>query len=136
MLIEKITILKIKFPVAIQIKRLKNKVQIDKVFTKGKSLKSNSLVVHYISNEGRNKDIFVGINISKKNISLAVNRNKIKRKIRACIILEEKSIRDKLVSGNYMILFKGRNKKDESFNSILESLQELIKQFSLKNLSI
>ena len=93
-------------------------------------------MVHYIRSEGKNEDIFVGINISKKNISLAVNRNKIKRKIRACIILEEKSIRDKLVGGNYMILFKGRNKKDESFNSILENLQELIKQFSFKNLSI
>jgi len=64
------------------------------------------------------------------------NRNKIKRKIRACIKSEEKTITDKLVSGNYMILFKGRNKKDESFNSILENLQELVKQFSLKNLSI
>ena len=94
------------------------------------------MVIHYISNEGKNKDIFIGINISKKNISLAVNINKIKRKIRACIKSEEKSITDKLVGGNYMILFKGRNKKDESFNSILENLQELVKQFSLKNLSI
>ena len=94
------------------------------------------MVIHYISNGGKNKDIFIGINISKKNISLAVNRNKIKRKIRACIKSEEKSITDKLLGGNYMILFKGRNKKDESFNSILENLQELIKQFSLKNLSI
>ena len=93
-------------------------------------------MVHYISNEGKNKDILVGINVPKKNISMAVNRNKIKRKIRACIKSEEKSIRDKLASGNYMILFKGRNKKDESFNSILENLQELIKQFSLKNLSV
>ena len=93
-------------------------------------------MIHYISNEGKNKDIFIGINISKKNISLAVNRNKIKRKIRACIKSEEKSITDKLEGGNYMILFKGRNKKDESFSSILENLQELIKQFSLKNLSI
>ena len=93
-------------------------------------------MVHYISNEGKNKDILVGINVPKKNISMAVNRNKIKRKIRACIKSEEKSITDKLVGGNYMILFKGRNKKDESFNSILENLQELIKQFSLKNLSV
>ena len=93
-------------------------------------------MVHYISSEGKNKDILVGINVPKKNISMAVNRNKIKRKIRACIKSEEKSITDKLMGGNYMILFKGRNKKDESFNSILENLQELIKQFSLKNLSV
>lgn len=93
-------------------------------------------MVHYISNEGKNKDILVGINVPKKNISMAVNRNKIKRKIRACIKSEEKSIINNLVGGNYMILFKGRNKKDESFNSILENLQELIKQFSLKSLSV
>lgn len=93
-------------------------------------------MVHYISNEGKNKDILVGINVPKKNISMAVNRNKIKRKIRACIKSEEKSILNKLMGGNYMILFKGRNKKDESFNSILENLQELIKQFSLNNLSV
>ena len=89
-----------------EIKKLKNKTLIDRVFKKGEQIQSGSLAMHYLKSEENNGGIYINVAVSKKEVSLAVKRNGIKRKIRASINLNRLPIKKKLISGYYMILYK------------------------------
>ena len=91
-----------------EIRKLKNKTLIERVFKKGEQIQSGSLAMHYLKSEENNGGIYINVAVSKKEVSLAVNRNAIKRKIRASIILNQLPIKKKLISGYYMILFRKR----------------------------
>ena len=114
-----------------QIKKLKNKILIDRVFKKGQHIQSGSLAMHYLKSEENNESIYINVAVSKKEVCLAVNRNGIKRKIRASIILNRLPIKKKLISGYYMILYK--KKKGLTSSSISKNLEQLIKKFKLNN---
>jgi ribonuclease P protein component len=114
-----------------KIRKLKNKTLIDRVFKKGEQVQSGSLAMHYLKSEKNDDSIYISVAVSKKEVCLAVNRNDIKRKIRASIILNQLSIKKKLISGYYMILYK-KNKTLTS-SSISKNLEQLIKRFKLNN---
>ena len=69
----------------------------------------------------------MSVGVSKKEVSLAVNRNHIKRKIRASIITHRELIKRKLISGYYMILYK--EKKNVPSLPIPKNLVKLIERF-------
>ena len=69
----------------------------------------------------------MNVGVSKKEVSLAVNRNRIKRKIRASIITHRELIKRKLISGYYMILYKKKNNGPSL--PISKNLEELIERF-------
>ncbi len=110
-----------------QIKKLKSKTLIDRVFKKGEQIQFGYLAIHYLKRKKEGKAIFMSVSVSKKGVSLAVNRNRIKRKIRAGIITHRELIKRKLISGYYMILYK--EKKNGPLLSISENLVELIEKF-------
>ena len=114
-----------------EIRKLKNKTLIDRVFKKGEQIQSGSLAMHYLKSEKNNGGIYINVAVSKKEVCLAVNRNGIKRKIRASIILNRLPIKKKLISGYYMILYK--KKKGLTSSSISKNLEQLIKKFKLNN---
>ncbi len=114
-----------------EIRKLKNKTLIDRVFKKGVQIQSGSLAMHYLKREENNGVIYMNVAVSKKEVSLAIKRNDIKRKIRASIILNRLPIKKKLISGYYMILYKG--KKNLTSSSISKNLERLIKRFKLNN---
>lgn len=115
----------------LEIRKLKNKILIDRVFKKGEQIQFGSLAMQYLKSEKNDGSIYINVAVSKKEVSLAVNRNCIKRKIRASIILNELPIKKKLISGYYMILYK--EKKGLTSSSISKNLEQLIKRFELNN---
>ena len=113
-----------------EIRKLKNKALIDRVFKKGEQIQSGSLAMHYLKSEENDGSIYINVAVSKKEVSLAVKRNDIKRKIRASIILNRLPIKKNLISGYYMILYK---EKSLTSSSISKNLEQLIKKFKLDN---
>ena len=114
-----------------EIRKLKNKTLIDRVFKKGEQIQSGSLAMHYLISDENNGGIYINVAVSKKEVSLAVKRNGIKRKIRASIILNRSPIEKKLISGYYMILYK--EKKILTSSSISKNLKQLIRKFKSNN---
>ena len=111
-----------------QIEKLKNNAIIDRVFKEGRRVQSGYLAMHYLKSEGTGGVIFINVAVSKKEVCLAVNRNQIKRKIRACIIHRQEPIKNTFHSGYYMVLFK--QKEVESFSSILKNFDKLFERLS------
>ena len=102
------------------IKRLKNRVLIDLLFNKGSTVSSGVLVVHYLRDLNEVDDIFIGVGVSKRNVFLAVNRNLIKRQLRAAIRINQVYIEKNMSAGLYMVLFKSKKKLNSSeINSCL-----------------
>lgn len=63
--------------------RLKKQKEFDGVFKKGRGLRSDSLFLKFVKNEtGKTKIAFV---VSKKVSNKAVDRNKIKRRLREAV---------------------------------------------------
>ncbi len=114
-----------------EIRKLKNKTLIDRVFKKGEQIQSGSLSMHYLKSEENNGNIYINVAVSKKEVSLAVKRNGIKRKIRASIIINRSPIKKKLISGYYMILYK--EKEILTSSSISKNLKQLIRKFKSNN---
>ena len=113
-----------------QIEKLKNNALIDRVFKEGRRVYSGYLAIHYLISEETKGVIFINVAVSKKEVCLAVNRNKIKRKMRACITHRQEPIKKNLHSGYYIILFK--EKGVESFSSILKNFDKLFERLSTK----
>ena len=113
-----------------QIEKLKNNAIIDRVFKEGRRVQSGYLAMHYLKSKENDGSIYINVAVSKKEVSLAVKRNDIKRKIRASIILNRLPIKKKLISGYYMILYK---EKSLTSSSISINLERLIKRFVLNN---
>ena len=113
-----------------EIRKLKNKTLIDRVFKKGEQIQSGSLAMHCLKSEENDGSIYINVAVSKKEVSLAVKRNDIKRKIRASIILNRLPIKQKLISGYYMILYK---EKSLTSSSISKNLKQLIKKYQLNS---
>ena len=102
------------------IKRLKNKVLIDLLFNKGKTVSSGVLVVHYLRDLREVDSLFIGVGVSKRNVFLAVDRNVIKRQLRAAIRINQIYIEENMTAGLYMVLFKSKKKLNSSeINSYL-----------------
>ena len=102
------------------IKRLKNKVLIDLLFNKGKTVSSGVLVVHFLRDLREVDNLFIGVGVSKRNVFLAVNRSVIKRQLRAAIRINQVYIEKNMSAGLYMVLFKSKKKLNSSeINSYL-----------------
>ena len=109
------------------IKRLKNKVLIDLLFNKGKTVSSGVLVVHYLRDMREVDSLFIGVGVSKRNVFLAVDRNVIKRQLRAAIRINQVYIEKNMSAGLYMVLFKSKKKLNSSeINSyLLKAFQKI-----------
>tara|TARA_B100000925_G_scaffold286120_1_gene263377 strand:+ start:3986 stop:4345 length:360 start_codon:yes stop_codon:yes gene_type:complete len=90
------------------IKKLKSKIQIDRVFKDGKSIKSGDLIMHFIREKDEFKSIYIGVGVYKRFVQLAYRRNRIKRQIRAIVQQHKKEVLRSLPPGMYMILYKGK----------------------------
>tara|TARA_B110000444_G_scaffold78899_1_gene74604 strand:- start:52664 stop:53014 length:351 start_codon:yes stop_codon:yes gene_type:complete len=103
---------------------LKSKEGFSSVFDKGNFYKANNIGLRFYA--GNNKDYFVGYTVSKKNFNRAVDRNLIKRRIKAGVNIEKNSFFDNCLPGNYLFIYLG---KEISSSSILfTNIQLVIKK--------
>jgi len=107
--------------------RLKKTTEISKVFKEGRFFKEGFLILKTAKNN-LNKSRF-GFIVSQKISKKAVLRNKIKRRLRAIVGKELKTI--KTGTDNLVVALPGLEKKD--FSSTKETLNNLIKKAKLIN---
>ena len=76
--------------------RLKSRKQIELLFSDGKKFSITPFRVHYLFNELANPTLQFGVGVSNKNFKKAVDRNKIKRRVREAYRLQKNTLQQKL----------------------------------------
>ncbi len=87
----------------IEIKRLKGKILIDKLFEKGVTYRSKNLIFRYIEVSENDNILYAGVSVSKRNFNRAVDRNRIKRQLR--VALKETEIN---LTGACMLIYTAK----------------------------
>ena len=117
--------IKTKFPFGKKHK-LKNKKEISTIFEKGKSLSFSDIKIKYfVVFEHNSKVQKWAISIPKKYIKKAVERNKIRRKIREYLRLNINKL-DNYNNFNIKILIIYTSKKHDNFKSIKKQITTVI----------
>lgn len=106
--------------------RLKKEKEFEAVFKGGRTLKGKNVFLRYLIN-GTDKTK-VGFVVSKKISKLAVERNKIKRRMREIVRLKKKEIKD----GLSIIIISLPQIKSEGYKEIKEDLESLLSKQELK----
>ena len=76
--------------------RLKSRKQIELLFSEGKKFSITQFRVHYLFNELAGPSLQFGAGVSNKNFKKAVERNKIKRRVREAYRLQKNILQQKL----------------------------------------
>ncbi len=105
-------------------KRLKGKIRIGVLFEKGKLYKANAIGLLALPTSQRDGYYF-GVTVSKRRVAKAVDRNAIKRQMRAVIRLEQERL-NVLKKGDYMLIFLANKKIDTA--QLQKSYSELLAQ--------
>ena len=101
-------------------KPLKGNKKIEELFSSGEKRSSSSFVCKYLNKNI--EEVFVVISVPKKLFSRAVDRNKIKRRIRE-VLRKNKDVVYKNGGGWYMFIFSSQ--KILTFSEIEEELLSL-----------
>ncbi len=117
-----------------KIERIKSKKEIHRIFKNGLFLDSGNIKVIIIkSNDKKQKVHKFGISVPKKLISLAVNRNKIKRRIKEAYRLNKKIIyqisETKIIPHNLFFIYNSNLKT--SFQNIESDIIKLLHEIKL-----
>ena len=105
--------------------RLKKRKEFAYIFKKGESYSSKYLVL--VFTKSKLKKFKVGFSCGKK-VGKAVVRNKVKRRLKACVYNQ----REKLVSGiNYIFVAK-QNSSEASFLKLSNDVAYLLNKVNLK----
>ena len=105
-------------------KRLKGKIRIGVLFEKGKLYKAGAIGLLALPTS-QSGGYYFGVTVSKKRVVKAVDRNAIKRQMRAVIRLELEQLTD-LKKGDYMLIFLANRKIDTA--QLQKSYSELLAQ--------
>ncbi|MEK9612641.1 MAG: ribonuclease P protein component [Flavobacteriaceae bacterium] len=108
----------------IPIYRLKGKERIDNLFRTGKSIRHKGLHLRYIKND-KEQGASWGVSVPKRLVHLAVDRNRIKRQLRALI----KTTDFIPFKGSAILIYSKQNEPD--WKSLKESFQNLLLKYSL-----
>lgn len=108
----------------ISLQKLKGKIRIALLFEQGTTRHSKHLIFRALTQE-KEKDFFCGVAVPKRLIKKAVNRNRIKRQMRAA--LENQRL---AVSGFGLFIFKG--KKTILTSVLTEEMSTLLEDWNKK----
>ena len=115
--------------------RLKSRKQIDLLFTEGKKFSVSTFRVFYLFNASSGQPLQFAVGVSNKNFKKAVDRNKIKRRIREAYRLQKRSLqqqlKDKKCPVSLFIIYTGKEIPEYSdvfagIKKILEKLGHLV----------
>jgi len=111
------------------VKKLKGKKQIQLLFEEGDSINDFPLKIIYL--ESQNSGF--GVSVGKRNFKLAVQRNRIKRQLRAAAEQHLfQTIKETKRSYNFMAIYTGNN--IPKWDEIGEKFQNIAKKIKHKNL--
>ena len=115
--------------------RLKSRKQIDLLFTEGKKFSVSTFRVFYLFNASSGQPLQFAVGVSNKNFKKAVDRNKIKRRIREAYRLQkislQRQLKDKKCLVRIFIIYTGKEITEYSdvfagIKKILEKLSHLV----------
>lgn len=110
-------------------KKLKGKKQIEQLFEEGASINDFPLRLVYLESE----DFGFGVSVGKKNFKLAVDRNRIKRQMRAAAEHHLYETLNKVEKTYiFMVIYSGKNVPD--WDDIAKKFQSLARKIKQKNL--
>jgi ribonuclease P protein component len=116
--------------------KLKSKITIDLLFSKGKSVSKYPLRLVYVESaygiaEGSEQKIKMGVSVSKKNFKHAVDRNYFKRVLRETYRLNKHLLIDNL-DKPYAMMFFYQTKDRLSYEEINTKTIQLFEKFVLQ----
>lgn len=112
--------------------KLKSRKQIESLFLDGKNVKSFPfrLIYHPIDFESE-FPVKAGFSVPKRNVKLAVNRNRIKRMMRELYRLNKFQFSEHLTK-TYAFMFVYMGKEELPYNDLEKSFSKLITKFNQK----
>jgi len=111
------------------VKKLKGKKQIERLFEEGASITDFPLRLVYLESENSG----FGVSVGKRNFKLAVQRNRIKRQLRAAAELHLfHTIKGTKKPYNFMAIYTG--KSIPNWDEIGRKFQTIAKKIKQKNL--
>jgi len=119
--------------------RLKSRKEIDRLFKTGNSFHQYPFrwVWSECTEEESDKPTRIGISVSKRKFKLAVDRNRMKRRIREAWRLNKHLLYNQIQEGHYsvMLIFTGKQEEDLPFLSrkIRKGMERLSAEISKKN---
>jgi len=113
--------------------KLKSKITIDLLFSKGKSVSKYPLRLVYVESdygivEGSNQKLKIGVSVSKKNFKNAVDRNYFKRILRETYRLNKHLLIENLEKP-YAFMFFYQTKERLSYEDIHTKTIQLFEKF-------
>lgn len=112
--------------------KLKSRKQIESLFLEGNNIKSFPLRLIYHPVDAESKfPIKAGFSVPKRSIKRAVDRNRIKRKLKELYRLNKHQFAEHLTKTHaFMFVYMG--KEELSFGELEESFMKLISKFNQK----
>lgn len=112
--------------------KLKSKKIIELLFKEGKRIKSFPIQLIYLPvNHKSEPPIQVGFSVPKRNIKLAVNRNRIKRLLRE-VYRKQKHLFSKEINEKYVFMFIYMAKQEINYADLELTMQKLSTKFLTK----
>lgn len=108
--------------------KLKSRKLIERLFIEGDSIKEFPLRMKFLQIENADFPIKVAFSVPKKNIKLAVDRNRIKRLIRETYRLN-KHILFNNVDGNYVIMIIYTDKVEWKYEELEKKMIGILNKF-------
>ena len=108
--------------------RLKSRKQTELLFSEGKKFSITPFRVHYVFNELASPPLQFGVGVSNKNFKKAVDRNKIKRRVREAYRLQKTSIHQKVKEkkGQLNVFFIYNGKEIPGFSEIFDTMKKIL----------
>lgn len=110
--------------------KLKHKKLIETLFKEGKSVSSAPLRLVYLQiNHQGDAFLQVGVSVAKRNFKLAVDRNKLKRRMREAYRLNKQVVYHQL-NQKYILMFIYIDKELQSSKVIHLAMAQLLQKFA------
>ena len=108
--------------------RLKSRKQTELLFSEGKKFSMTPFRVHYLFNELASPPLQFGVGVSNKNFKKAVDRNKIKRRVREAYRLQKNILYQKVKEkkGQLNIFFIYNGKEIPEFTGIFDAMKKIL----------
>ncbi len=111
--------------------RLKSRKQIELLFNEGKKFSITPFRVHYLFNELANPPLQFGVGVSNKNFKKAVDRNRIKRRVREAYRLQKISLQQKLKEKKHQlsifIIYNGKEMPE--YREVFVQMNKILDKF-------
>ena len=118
--------MKLSFP---QKEKLKSRKLFDQLFEEGRSIKAQNVKLFFLETTLSEDVRFqVGVTVPKKNFKSAVKRNRIKRLLRESYRTNKPQLFNNS-KGNFAFLFLYLGKQMPDYNSVENSVQQLLQKF-------